>query len=409
MNLLVKPDLGFGTRTVAPTSTPPPPKRRLKLCLITETLVTGVGRHVTDVATGMATRGHEVHLLHSMARCDDRLLREIKRRPEIRCRALPMRRAPHRSDLRNLMEMTRYLRAQGRFDVIHGHSSKGGAYARLLGILISGKRLYTPHAFVTMARDLPGFQRSVYTLFERSMALCTDTIICVSEGERQHGLRLAINADRLTVVPSGVRARDAAAPPYPRTRLGLPKDTVIIGFVGRLDHQKAPQRLVDAICLLEPDKPFHVIMVGDGPLREELELRTRQLGIADRFSWCGDTPSAPWLDMFDILAMPSLYEGFSYVLLEALSAGVPVVCTRVGGVQEAIEHGVNGYVVRQGETRTFAARLSSLIDDPGLRRAMSRHAHARSARFSCEAMLDRLEEIYLGRPVEIPGTEACGA
>jgi glycosyltransferase involved in cell wall biosynthesis len=370
--------------------------RRLKLCLIAETALTGVGRHVTDVIKAMTARGHEVHLLHSIARCDNTMLRELDRSPGFCRRAFPMLRQPHWSDVAVLIALARYLRTFGPFDVIHGHSSKGGVYARLLSLFLPGACIYTPHALVTMAPHLTGPQRAVYAAIERCLGRVTETVICCSQEEAQHAAGLGIHQERLAVIPHAIAPFDVPAAPDLRPRLGLPTDTVVIGFVGRLDEQKAPRVLVEAARnVLAQGHDVHVVIVGAGPLRAELEALTRAYGIAQRFIWLGDTPSRSWMPGFDILAMPSFYEGFSYVLLEALYAGIPIVCTPVGGVREAgFVDGVHGFIVPAGDPHALADKLCLLTADPGLRQAMGRRARERSACLSLDRMIDQLEATY---------------
>jgi glycosyltransferase involved in cell wall biosynthesis len=378
--------------------------RPLRVCVIAETMMTGVGRHVTDVIKTMTARGHELHLLHSVARCDNALLRELDELPGFQHRAFPMRRQPHWSDITVLMALARYIKRFGPFDVIHGHSSKGGAYARLLSLFLPGTCLYTPHAFVTMGPYLNRLERAVYTTIEVGLSYVTDAVICCSHEEVAHAERLGMRKERLTLIPHAIAPFDVTAPPALRERLGLRTDTVIIGFIGRLDEQKAPRVLVEAAArVLADGHDVHVIMVGAGPLRAELEALTHACGIAQRFSWLGYTPSRGLISGFDVLAMPSLYEGFSYVLLEGLSAGIPIVCTPVGGIREAgFTDGVHGFIVPIGDSRALADRLGRLIADPDLRQAMARRARDSSACLSPDKMVDRLEATYR-RPVPAAG------
>ncbi len=370
--------------------------RHLRICCIAETVRCGVGRHLVDLVEGMTSRGHEVHLLHSFDRTDSSLLRKIERMPGTRCRAFAMRREPHWSDIGILYALARYMRRWGPFDVIHGHSSKGGAYGRLLAPFVSGKCLYTPHAFVTMSPRMTALRRTLYRCVERGLSLLSDNVICVSELERRHALGLGIRPDKLLLVPPGLSPRDPSLHIEAGERLAPTADAITIGFVGRLDGQKAPELVVEAASrIIERRRRIHVVVIGDGPLRSDLVALARRLRIADAFSWLGEAPARDWLPAFDILAMPSRYEGFSYLLLEALDAGLPVVCTPVGGVSEAIEDGVNGFVVPHEDVEALANRLTELVDDPGLRAAMGLRARQRSARFSLPRMIDRTEEIYL--------------
>jgi len=379
-----------------PLAAPLPETRRLKLCFIAETALTGVGRHVSDVIRAMTARGHEVHLLHSRARCDEALVGELDQTPGFRRQAFPMRRSPHWSDVPVLIALARYLRRFGPFDVIHGHSSKGGVYARLLSLLLPGACLYTPHALITMAPHLTRPQRAAYAAIERCLGRVTNTVICCSREEARHAARLGIGKERLALIPNAIAPFEVPAAPRLRERLGLPTDTVTIGFVGRLDEQKAPQVLVQAAAdVLGRGHDVHVVMIGAGPLRAELEALARARGIAQRFVWLGNIPSRVWMPGFDVLAMPSFYEGFSYVLLEALCAGIPIVCTPVGGVREAgFADGVHGFVVPVGDPHALAERLCRLVADPDLRQAMGRRARERSACLLLDEMIDRLEATY---------------
>ena len=372
------------------------PRRRLRICYVAETVRTGVGRHLRDLIEAMSDRGHEIHLLHSLRRTDPKLLREIEDLPRVCCEAFAMRREPHWSDIGIVYELARYLRRRGPFDVVHGHSSKGGFYARLLGIPSRCKRIYTPHAFVTMSPHLSSLWRSAYVRVERGLSHLSDRIICTSDLERQHAIELGIRLDKLAVVPNGLSPYENRLGSSARERLGLGADVIIVGFVGRLDTQKAPERLVEAAArVIGPERKLHVVMIGDGPLRDNLKALTRRLHVADAFSWLGVAVAREWLAAFDVLAMPSRYEGFSYVLLEALHNGLPVVCTAVGGVSEAIEDGVDGFVVPHDDIDALACRLAQLADDPGLRTRMGLRARRRSMQFSVQRMVDGIEEIYL--------------
>jgi glycosyltransferase involved in cell wall biosynthesis len=371
-------------------------QQSLRICVISETMMTGVGRHVTDLVRGMALRGHEVHLLHSIERCDEELFEELASLSGCHRQAFPMRRRPHWSDVPVLIALARYLRRFGPFDIMHGHSSKGGAYARLLNPFVPGTCLYTPHAFVTMARHLSRTERAAYAALELCMAPLTDTLICLSKAEAEHAAKLGIGGHRLALIPNGIAPFDARPAAGFRASLDLPSDAVIIGFVGRLDEQKAPRLLVQAAReVIDRRDDAYVVLVGAGPLRPELEILADKLGIAHRLRWAGAVPARAWMAEFDMLAMPSFYEGFPYVLLEALTAGLPIVCTPVGGTEDVqFLDGVQGYIVPLGDHRALADRLCRLAADPDLRRRMGRKARETSARFSLERMIDRLEVTY---------------
>ncbi|MGF1474610.1 MAG: glycosyltransferase family 4 protein [Geminicoccaceae bacterium] len=368
----------------------------LRVCLISETLITGVGRHVVDLAQALIGRGHHVLLIHSSLRFEQRLVDELDRLPGLVRKSLPAKIGPHWTDLKVLREVLALIRRHGPFDVIHGHSSKGGLYARLSGLFVRRPVLYSPHSFVTSKPDLSLANRILYRSVEKGLAWMTSCIVCTSEAELAHARHLGIREARLDTIHNGLSDDTFEQPKVDvRRRLGLSEETVVVGFVGRMDQQKAPQRLVDAaIHLLRCRKDFHFVMLGDGPFRSNLEQKLTDLDLREYFSWCGYQNARQWIPDFDILAMPSQYEGFSYVLLETLKAGVPVICTPVAGVSDAVQDGVEGFVVPHDDDQALARRLMDLGNDPEQRRRMGERGRGSAARFTVDRMIEKLEKLY---------------
>lgn len=374
----------------------------MRIALITETFTTGVGRHVADLTTALCRRGHEVHLLHGQRRVDPGLVREVQRLPGAHLFGLPMSRAPHPQDVSSLWKMGRYLRHRGPFDVVHGHSSKGGAYARLLGHALGARCLYTPHALVTLAPDLGRTSRLLYGTAERVLAPLTDHIVCCSAAERDHATALGLGTRRCVVVPNGVEPF-TAEPLNVRAQAGLSAATVLAGFIGRLEPQKAPDVLVEAIGrLCRRGVPVHVAIAGEGRLLAPLQRRAAALGAQAAVTWLGAVDGRRLLAELDLLLMPSLYEGFPYVLLEALHSGVPVVATPVGGVAETIENGQCGRTVPQGDPAALAQAIEQLVRDAPERTLLAARARQHARRFGVSAMTDRIETLYRGESCGVP-------
>jgi len=370
----------------------------MRIALITETFTTGVGRHVADLMGALSARGHEVHLLYGDRRFDPALVRTVQSLPDVHVHALPMKRAPHPQDLRSLWTVWRYLRRHGPFDVLHGHSSKGGAYARLLGALLRVRCLYTPHALVTLAPDLGRPARLVYGTVERLLAPLTDAIVCCSAAERTHAVALGLGARRCVVVPHGIEPFDVA-PLGVRGQIALPPDVLLAGFIGRLEPQKAPELLIEAIALLHArGVPVHVAIAGDGRLRATLQQRLAATGAQASVTWLGAVDGRRLMTELDLLVMPSRYEGFPYVLLEALQCGVPVVATPVGGVAETLADGLCGAVVPHDDAGALADAIEQLVRDPARRAAMAAQARRRASSFSVPVMAERTEALYRAGP-----------
>ncbi len=155
----------------------------LKICLILEPLHAGVGRHVVDAACALSLRGHEVHILYSPARLNPRYLDELGRHPTIRCHSIPMARGICWADISAFRQVRDYVKANGPFDIVHGESSKGGGYARLLKLFGAKTVIYTPHAFVTLCPQTPLVKRLVFQAIELTLSRLTDAVVCSSQVE----------------------------------------------------------------------------------------------------------------------------------------------------------------------------------------------------------------------------------
>ncbi|MBI5394539.1 MAG: glycosyltransferase [Verrucomicrobia bacterium] len=369
----------------------------MKILLIIESSGAGVGRHVIDLAGDLARGGQAVHLIYSPLRVDGLFARGLE---ELRALGVPMmplamKRSPHPKDAGCCLAIRRYLKQHGPFDVVHGHSSKGGALARLSGIGLPGIRVYTPHAMFTMNPGLRPAVKWVFATIERVLGWFGDGIILVSEDERQHALEVGLPARKLFVITNGIRLHTPPPAENLRAKLGLPADALSIGFVGRFVPQKAPENLLRAFAALAGRFPkARLVMVGDGALGPALRDEAQKLGIADRVTWPGplDGPSAMFA--FDIFALPSRYEGFPYVLLEAMAAKLPVVMTHVGGAGSLVLDGENGLVVPPDRADLLEAALERLLADDGLRLKMGARSGERVHDFSIGKMVEKTLALY---------------
>ena len=375
-------------------------RRKLRVLLVTEAASAGVGRHVIDLAAGLIGRGHETHVAFSPTRIDPAFEAGLCSLPSLHAHELRMRRAPHPADLAARTRLTRIVREKGPFDVLHAHSTKAGLLVRSLPDLTGARVLYTPHCVRSLDPALSAPARSLVGRVERALSRRTDALIAVSPEERDHLVGLGVEPRRVHVVPNGVGpfAGDAAAA---RRVLGMPERATVLGFVGRLCAQKNPGLALEALALLRPYRPdLCLAMVGDGPLKGALVRRAHALGLAGCVGWTRAVPAERVLAGFDAFVLPSGYEGLPYVLLEALSAGLPVVATDVGGARQAIEEGWNGAIVPRGDAQALARALVTWVDDPAARRAAAGVSRALARRFSLDAMLDSIEGLYRGHAAE---------
>jgi glycosyltransferase involved in cell wall biosynthesis len=233
-------------------------------------------------------------------------------------------------------------------------------------------------------------------LKQKMHAAAIDRYIAVSsEVERRLRDDLGVSQARLSVVHNGIETAperpqgDASLKVWLQRGSGLP----VVLTVARLHGQKGHDHLLAAATLV-PDAVF--VLAGDGPERDRLQDRARQLGLADRVRFLGQRGDvAALLDACDVFVLPSLYEGLPLSVLEAMAAGKPVVATSVGGTDEVLIDGVNGRLVPPADARSLASAIAAMLSDPVAASRMAFEGRARvSACFSAEAMARGVEQVY---------------
>lgn len=303
-------------------------------------------------------------------------------------------------DLLAFVRLIRFIR-RGRYDIVHTNSSKAGILgrwaARIAGVPIV---VHTVHGWAHNDRQHP-LVRRFYVFLEQLTQHITDRLIVVSPRNTEKGLADGIaTPEKYITIRSGIELNRFRQPVRPReavrAELGIPPDAAVVGMVTRLSPQKAPLDFVKAVARVTERRPdVHFVVVGDGPLRAEVEAQVAAGGLVDRFHLTGlrcDVPDL--LHSFDIFALTSLWEGLPRVLTQAMAAGLAIVATAVDGNAEAVEDGVNGILTPPGEPQALAAALLRLLDDPTLAAEMGAVGRERSAEFGARKMVDDIAELY---------------
>jgi glycosyltransferase involved in cell wall biosynthesis len=313
-------------------------------------------------------------------------------------------------DVRALRRLTR-LFAQHGYDVVHTHSAKAGALGRLAAHRAGVPRLV--HTF----HGLPyhDFQaaprRATYIGIERRLGRITDVALCVGAGVAVEVVRRRLVAPE-RVATIGVAAGGIATVRTPDTRaharrlLGLPPGATVIGAVGRLAYQKAPEDFVAAmIALHRPDTVG--VWVGGGPLDDRVRKLARRALPGARVVLAGERADVrAVLPAFDVFALPSRYEGLPVAIIEAMDCGVPVVATAVNAVPDVVVPGRTGLLVPPRRPALLAAAVRYLLDHPDDADRMAVGARAwLSERFSGAALGEALVAAYSPtRPILLPRT-----
>jgi glycosyltransferase involved in cell wall biosynthesis len=317
------------------------------------------GAHVSVVSSGPAVPG----------------------RPNIRVDPLP--RIERRLDRvpAAVLALRRALRGE-RPDVVHAHNP-GMA---LVTAIATARGRGTP-ALVTVH----GVPEEDYRSAARVLRLAGLPVIGCGPGVtaalQEHGVRVA------ATVVNGVTAAGRPGDPVAlRRSLGLPNDFRFVLSVGRLVPQKNHALGLRAVAAV-PDAAL--VVVGDGPLREQLEALAASLGIGDRVHFTGARSDARELmPAADVLLLPSHWEGLPLVALEALAAGTPVVATAVRGVRELLHDGESAVLARPDDAKALGAALRRVLDDGVLAERLRTNGSGLAERYSEEKMVDRYLALY---------------
>ncbi len=224
-------------------------------------------------------------------------------------------------------------------------------------------------------------------------------VVTTGERLRRQLIRdLDLAESHVSSVPTGIdlagyRPRDRIAA---RRQLGLAEHGFIVGIVATLRSWKGHRYLLDAFAQLD-DKQARLLIVGDGPGRDNLRLQARELGVAERVTMPGNQPDvAPWLAALDVFVLPSYAnEGVPQAIMQAQASGLPVISTPVGSIREIVDDGTTGLLVRPRDVAALRTALTRLRDDAVLRQRLGAAALAQALEnYSDQRMLDRMEALY---------------
>ncbi len=246
-------------------------------------------------------------------------------------------------------------------DLIAAHSSKTGILGRLASQITKVPCIFTAHGW-SFTTGIPEPNRTIYRWLEKLTASLADKIICVSEYDRQIGLKAGMNSQQLLTVHNGMK--DVS----PQLRANpAQSDPVKIAMVARFDRQKDHATLIEAF----KDVNAELILVGDGPSLVKTKQKVEQLGISHKVSFLGFRQDiAEILAQVQVYALISNWEGLPCTIIEAMRAGLPVIASDVGGVKEIVLEGQTGYLVPRGDIQGLRQKLNYLIGNEPARISM---------------------------------------
>jgi L-malate glycosyltransferase len=356
----------------------------------------GGGRVAEDICGKLVQRGHEVKVLTAHLKG---LPYEEERNGFHIIRFRSLRMQPYRA---SFLSMVIYVlagllvgrRLTGSFqpDVIHAHFAvPAGALAWILSRMTG-----IPYVLTVHLGDVPGgvpektdeWFRWVYP-FTPSIWRTAREIVAVSEFTRQ--LASQKYKEKIQVVPNGVDLKTLMP-----SRIFL-NDPPRIVFAGRFMEQKNPLRFVQSLHELR-ELRWQAVMIGDGPLMEEVKCAIVELGLEDRFQltgWIEPQDVLNWFDKSDILFMPSRSEGLPVVGVHALAKGLAIVASRVGGFVDLVDDRKNGYLIGETDVNGFSTSLSGLLSDSNRLLAFRTASLEKAKSFELEQIVREYESIFL--------------
>lgn len=356
--------------------------------------VGGIFRHIRDLVREHAARGHKVGIVCDSStggELEEDMFRSIEDSLALGVRKVPMQRQIGPGDIAAAWRTHSHLRGLAP-DILHGHGSKGGAYARAFGTLMrmTGRpvaRLYSPHGGVL---HYDGSRLGGRVLFglERLMARFTDHLVFVSQYEAdQFAAKIGAEATPRSLVYNGLR----------ESEFDLVKerpDAADLIYVGMMRDLKGPDLFIDALAETRKrtGRDLSAAMVGGGDDLPRYKEQAKRLGLAERIAFHDPMPIREALELGRIVVIPSRAEAMPYVVLEALAAGKSMVATAVGGIPEIF--GTRVDVLVEARVEALAARMTeALEDEAGFAARMPPREELR-ARFTSAVMAARIEEIY---------------
>ncbi len=365
---------------------------------------------ICHIAVGDLWAGAEVQLRVLLSKLVRRaemnlsviLFNEGRLEKEIGLLGIPVRVFPENrwGSTKIFLELVREFK-KSNIQIIHTHKYKdtilAAPAAKLCGI---PHVVRTVHGLREPFEGLQAFNMSCYEAIERTVhRSCVDFIIGVSS-QIEAKYKAQGQVSRVACIRNGIDLEGKSVQTdrwLTRKELSVDWETCLIGTVGRLTPVKGIPYLLDAArILLRQGVNVKVLVVGDGSIRQDLLAQAGNLGVGERVVFLGHREDTDvLLQALDIFVLPSLSEGIPMALLEAMAASRPIVASRVGGIPEIIEDGVDGYLVEPMDVNTLAERCRRLIESPDVARKMGEQGRKRVEReFPATAMADRVVSVY---------------
>ncbi len=317
--------------------------------------------------------------------------------PMIERAGVPLRVLPRRRsyDPGRVFALAR-LFTRDRLDLVHALADSPNLYS-YLALLLSGRR---PFLASNWAMD-PTVSRLAARVNRLIFHRCDRVVVNSRAGVGFTRSFYGVAPERIEIIPNGLdtaRYRSLPDPAPVRASLGIPRDSPVVGYVGRFSPEKRPELFLEACRQVSSRLPeARFLMVGDGPLLSDARRRVREAALDSRVILAGFRDDIPdLLAAMDLLMLTSSQEGLPNAILEAMAAGRPVVATDVGGCRELVTEGISGHLVGQDDPEALAESALRVLALPDRGRSLGEAGRRHVLEeFSAEVMAGRFRDLYL--------------
>lgn len=300
-----------------------------------------------------------------------------------------------KSDPRFALNLVKYL-TKNKPHILHTHLFTPGVLGRLIGKAV-GIEVIVSHEHFQNAE----IHRALLAIEKRTWRFADATVFVSKKVKEERSVHIPYLVKKF-VIYNGIDATEIERGERRKGRqiVGGKDDDVIVGWVGRVDeHEKNLTVLLKAMKKVSSShKNIKAVLIGEGRDIDKLKATTQQMGLDSTVAWLGAREDARSIYVgMDIFVLPSRFEGMPLVLLEAMSAGLPIVASRVGGIPEVVVDGETGFLVECDDYEALAERISLLANDTALRKKMGEKGKERFDKiFRIERFVEKLDKLYTG-------------
>ena len=372
-----------------------PSDQKINICVICGDSVGGLRKHVHDILLSNLNQRFNFLYVHSL-KSDQKAKQDFTaiNSFNIKQLTLSIQKQPHWTDMFNLIHAANACR-NSNIDVLHGHGAKGGLYARLIGLILRIPVIYTPHGG-SVHKRFGRVQGALYRITERLLVPLTALYIFESRYTWQAFTQnIAMLPQHAFIINYNGASPDTY---HPTQKWNHQLSNVIkLLVVGSLQTIKGQHIAIQAVAQLRQKHiPATLEICGDGEELLNLQHLAQELGVSEFVSFQGDTLNIPaHLEQSNVVLIPSLFESFGYVAIEAALMKRPVVASATGGLAEIIIHNETGLLFAPGDVSALTQNIMDILSNTAKTDNLVAAAVQRvSQQFNTEQMLNKLDETY---------------